>query len=47
MIIAIMLLAVLFAVVGYIVGYCCGREDRSLNELRQRIEKQIMDDCDR
>ena len=37
MIIATMLLAILFAVVGYIVGYCCGREDRELREaLRDR-----------
>ena len=41
MIIATMLLAILFAVVGYIVGYCCGREDRELREFIKEEAKKI------
>ena len=47
MIIATMLLAILFAVVGYIVGYCCGREDRALNDFTKEKIHEFMDGRDR
>ena len=46
MIIATMLLAILFAVVGYIVGYCCGREDRELKDFAKEKIHEYMDGRD-